>query len=559
MTVDRRILVGLGIVVVLFANASLLWGWMATPPGTRFVGTRTLIPADTPVYYSYLRQVMDGAVTLRDLYTAEAQPVGTFNGLWFLVGWFGRLFYLTPPVAFHVSRVLLGGVLVWVMWRAARWFLPDVRERLVAWLLMFSGGIGIWLVPFLPAAEYLRQGAGYRVPIDLWLPWAYPILSLGQSPHLVASWALLVGTVLLLSMATDNPSSSSPYRKGRLGGVTGNPFSLANLVAAPRLPPAVWAGIAAAALINFHPYHWPTLLGIPAVWLGLRWVRDRQPPFAAARYLVPLVIGVGMSLAYHLWLVGVSPVVAMRSFQNISRLPPWPYVVFGLGLVTPLALVSLWRRKFGARGAWLVAWVVTTTALVAWPSQFQARYLQGLLAPLALLAAPPLVQAGDWVWQRWRSAGVVFFVAAVAAVLYATPLALVLRDLTYYRQYRPAFYFPDEFFAATEFLRQRAASNEVILASHDSGLFLPAYAGRTLYFGHGDETVGSAAKRSVAELFYASPDPRTRRLILERTGARYVWYGEPEQRLGGLPPDDVPTLTRVYANPVVVIYQVRPE
>src|SRR3989344_905617 len=149
----------IGALALIVANGSLLYGFLQTPAGTRFIGVRTLMPADTPVYYSYLRQIEDGNLTLRDVFTAEPQPVGTLNVLWLALGTAGRLLQLTPVMTFHVSRVLLGAVLLVVLYRAIAWFLADQRERLAAFALTLSGGVGIWLVPFLPHAEYLERGA----------------------------------------------------------------------------------------------------------------------------------------------------------------------------------------------------------------------------------------------------------------------------------------------------------------------------------------------------------------------------------------------------------------
>lgn len=522
---QRRWLLLLGALVLLLANGSLLFGWLNTPPGTRFVGIRTLLPADTPVYYSYIRQVQDGGWALRDWYTAEPQHVGTINLLWLAVGWLGKLLHLTPPVTFHVSRVLLGApLLVALYWAGAQW-LKQREERLAAWLLMLSGGIGIILVPFLPLAEYLDRGAGYRFPVDLWMPWGYPSLTLGQSPHLVASWLLQVLACVLAFRAIQR-------RDLRAGLI---------------------AGLVAAVWINFHPYHWPVLLLIPAVWFALRWVIERRPPLWVWPYVAPLFAGTALSLGYHRWLLAASPVVAERALQNVSRLPGWPYVLAGLGMVAPLALLNLWRqrRQFDAATTWLVAWVATAVLLMLLSTQFQARYLQGIFVPLAVLSAPPLVQLYRRISQR--PIALIAAGAAFVALAYGSPVALAWRDITSYRRWPARVYFPQTFFAAAEFVRRTVPPGNPVVASHDSALFLPAYAGRVVYFGHGDETVDSAAKRLVVEQFYTTSDSTERKAILQRIGANYVWYGWFERALHGPDLSRAPGSVPVFANPDVTI------
>jgi len=514
--------------VSVFANWSLLVGWLQTPPGTRFLGLRTLLPADTPVYESYLAQIEAGSLTLRDLYTAEPQPVGTFNILWLLVGWCGKVFHFSPQVIFHLSRVFLGAGLLIVLWWAVRWFLPSQRERWIGWLLMLSGGIGALVVPFLPAAEYLNRGAGYRFPVDLWLPWGYPILSLAQSPHLVASWALLVSTILAVGVAVERRR-----------------FSL-----------AVISGVAAAVLLNFHPYHWPTLLAVLAVWFLLHWIVNRKPPLFALPYFAPLIIGMAVSLAYHGWLLGASPVAGIRSFGNVSRLPPWPYVVAGIGLLLPLALASMLRlrRTSRARDAWVLAWVLASTLLIAVPSQFQARYVQGLLVPLSIFAAPVVVAAGRWIQQRFHWVGLAIGGAILCIGLYGSPVTLLNRDIDSYRSFPSHYYFPQDFFSAAQFIQKIVPPGEPILASHDSALFLGAYTGRTLYYGHGDETVGSVAKRALVERFYTTTDDAVRAKALDIAGVHYVWYGWFERELGGPNLGYAPGKVLIFVNDHVQVY-----
>lgn len=532
-TASRRWLYGcVGGLALLIANGSLLYGLLATPPGTRFIGIRTLLPADPPVYYSYLRQVQDGALTLRDIFTAEPQPVGTINVLWLTLGVAGRLLQLPPAVTFHVLRVLLGVLLLVVLYRGIGWFLSDWCERLAAFALVLSGGVGLWLVPFLPPAEYLDRGAGYRWPVDLWLPWSSPMLSLGSSPHLVASWALLVAAVLLAARGVEARS----WR-----------FS--------------WgAGVTAALLLNFHPYHWPTLLAIPGCWLLLRFIIDRRLPVAALPYLLPLLLGMVVPLAYHAWLLSASPVAAARALQNVSRLPPWPYVVAGLGLVVPLAAATAltFFRTHEPRRWWAAAWLVAAFGLVVWPSQFQARYLQGMLVPLAVVAAPAAIALAGWVWRRTGMLGSVGFGLLAVALLFSSPLAIAARDVQYYRRQPAAYYFPEDFFTAAAWVRAHVPSNAPIIANHDSGLWLGAFTARTLYFGHGDETVNSAAKRPLVEQFFSSADEVNRAALLRRMGARYVWFGWLDRAAHAVPPDGTPGLTLVFRNAAASVYQFTP-
>ncbi|MDD5110735.1 MAG: hypothetical protein PHI63_06020, partial [Patescibacteria group bacterium] len=366
--------------------------------------------------------------------------------------------------------------------------------------------------------------------VDLWMPWISPILSLGSSPHLVLSWIFLILTVVALMLACERHA----WRWSAI------------------------AGLSAAILLNFHPYHWPTLFAVPVFWFGLRWVATGKPPYRTIPYMLPLVLGAVISLGYHQWLLQSSPVIAFRSLQNIARLPPWPYVAAGFGVVLPLALVGVlnFRRTIGERGWWVLAWLLAGAALMFWPSQFQARYIQGLLIPLAIMAADPLARGFQSITRRLGAAGGIAAGAVLAVLAFGSPVGLVAHDIRYYRSLPSSFYFPAEFFDAAGYLAAHAKPGDITLASHDSGLFLAGYAGRTLYFGHGDETVDSAKKRAEVERFYRESDPAARQQFLSEKKIRYVWSGWFERQLSGPRLDNVPGLFAVYVNPAITIYRV---
>src|SRR3989344_1958649 len=95
----------LAVIVITFVP--LLYGYFNTPDGKIFLFNPSVNYYDRQVYYSQIGQIAAGDYFFKDLFTSEAQPIGIFNPLWFLVGLAAKLFSLPPAIAFHAARFLL--------------------------------------------------------------------------------------------------------------------------------------------------------------------------------------------------------------------------------------------------------------------------------------------------------------------------------------------------------------------------------------------------------------------------------------------------------------------
>jgi uncharacterized membrane protein len=106
---------------------------------------------------------------------------------------------------------------------------------------------------------------------------------------------------------------------------------------------------------------------------------------------------------------------------------------------------------------------------------------------------------------------------------------------------------------AMDWLKGNSARDAVVLASPEMGLFIPAWAGRRVVYGHPFETVDAErTKARVQDFFAAGTDGAQRQTMLHEWRVALVFVGPRERKLGlssGVPGRPV------YQNATVAIYQ----
>jgi hypothetical protein len=238
-----------------------------------------------------------------------------------------------------------------------------------------------------------------------------------------------------------------------------------------------------------------------------------------------------------------NPVFAAWSIQNQTPSPPpWDYVLgYGLILLLALAGLRIGIRRRSARDVFLVTWAVVTIGLLYAPFSLQRRLVLGLIFPLGVLAAIG--------WQSFRvpptSRGLVCATVSVTHVFLvgmSVAMALARHDALYISR--------DEWSALT-WLRDRVHAEALIAAAPQTGLYIPAWSGQRVYYGHRFETPNADARRSQVEAFFVDGE----RLEPQPD---YVFYGPREQALGGIGQLDR-NWSAVYQQGAVVIYAVSGE
>jgi hypothetical protein len=475
------------VALVALATLPYLIARLTTPDELFYTGFLTN-PEDGHTYLAKMRQGARGAWLFHLPYTAEPHQ-GEFLLTYYLaLGHLARWLHLPLMAILHGVRVLCGFVLLMVLYWAAAHFFHDIAQRRFAFVLTALGsGLG-WLALFLG-----------KMTVDLWVPEGYVFYSLFVNPHFPLAMALM----LLVLVWSVTPWGARKVHGKRLVG----------------------AALAAAALGLVQPLGLLTAGAALLVYTGILWIQKRRLPVREIACGIA-VAAAGSPFVLNAYRVSVrNPAFAAWSAQNQTPSPPpWDYLI-GYGLVLLLAVGGTWvawRRRRDSD--WLlIAWTTSTAVLVYLPFGLQRRLIMGWIVPLGMLATL------GWYGLRHRRQERVRVAWTLAGVshLFVIVIALV-GALT---RHEALFLSRDER-AALDWLADAAAPDALVIAAPETGLYIPAWAGQRVFYGHRFETAHADERRAQVTAFYRDGE----RTLLHQppaTRASYVWYGPREEALSG--------------------------
>jgi len=365
----------------------------------------------------------------------------------------------------------------------------DVGQRRFLFLLTALGaGLG-WLATPL----------GRQTP-DVWVFEAFPFASLLTNAHFPVSLALMAW------MAH---------------------WGL-ELERSPRA--AIGLIVGAAALGVVQPFGLPTILGgLVVAWTVRAWQR-RAVPWRAAGWLVLTVLLALPYPLYTVWVLRADPILAVWNAQNVTPSPPLVDWLLGLGVLAPLALIGVVSgvRQGRAAHSLLVGWALATALGLALPLDLSRRLSLGMGIPIGLLAG----LGWGWAAGRLRRRARRLLTATLVAIAAPTALFLLLLGAAAALSGHSLLYLSDGEWSALTWLRENAPRDAVVLCGPETGMFVPAWAGQRVVYGHPFETVRAAEREEQVRRFWAGERDET---WLHALNVAYFFYG-PRERVLGPPP-----------------------
>jgi hypothetical protein len=453
------------LVLVIASSLPYLAVWVMTPEDAHFTGL-IFNPQDGNSYIAKMRQGLAGSWSFRLPYTPEPHNGAPVYLFYLFLGHVARWTGLPLIVIYHAARILGGAVMLLAFYALTSRLSDDVGERRAMFLLAALGsGLG-WLAGLLGV-----------MTSDLWVPEAFPVYALLANAHFPLAMGLMVW---IADCGLQIASRKSQREWARGLGMT----------------------MAAVVLGVVQPFGLVAVFGGLGVMLVVRIVRERGMPWRAVAWTV--IAGM-VALPYPLYMLRAirsDPVLAAWNAQNVTTSPPlWDWVL-SYGLVLALAVlggVCVARR--GSDGGWLLlAWAAVTLVGMYLPLPLQRRLSLGLGAPLGLLAG-----VGWWRAVRprvnARRRGFVQGLVVVSCTL--TPALLVMMALLAALGGNPWFYLSDGEWAALAWLREEGRPGAVVLCAPQMGLFVPAWAGQPVVYGHPFETVDAEQRQAEVEAYWA--------------------------------------------------------
>jgi hypothetical protein len=257
-------------------------------------------------------------------------------------------------------------------------------------------------------------------------------------------------------------------------------------------------------------------------------------------------------IAYDYCVYTFNPVLRAWSEQNVTPSPPpWEYAL-AYGFVLALAAggaVLAFRRRSKA-DLFLLAWVIVNGLLLYVPFSLQRRLVTGLHVPLCLLAAMAL---SHYLLPRFLHARRTLILRAFIVLTTLSNLFVVATLMGGAAQHDPRLYLYRDEVDAMTWLKENTQPTDIVLASPTTSLFIPAWAGNRVLYGHPFETIKAEEKKALVEAFFQEGvGGRAGQEITRLYRPAYLFYGPRERELGKLMIEhETPTI--VYQNELVII------
>lgn len=540
---EWRFVFWLVLAMLLITGLPYLYGYLSAPPGFVYTGLHALSPGDIPIYYSYINQVSQGELLVKNLFTTEPQTLGTFNVWWVLVGGLAKFFNLSIILVFQLVRLITIPIFIFFAYLFIAYFFSNPLQRKVALVfLLFSSGIGVYFASSIDLID-LQGTLSYWWPIDLWLTESNTFNALYQTSHFVASITLTLLIFLLMFLAFERS----------------------------KLSYAVWAGVLSLAYFNFHPYYFPVIFGVLGLYLLLLIFQAQRLLWRQISYLALVFLISLPSVIYHIYLIFNSSVIAQRALQNVTLISPPIFIFLGYGFLWlgfGLGLLFLVKKQaLNNKFVFLLFWLGVNVALIYSPFPFHSRYTQGLHIILVLFTVAGLFYCFDWLKQKlnpkvfdfWVNnpvlLGLLFLILFSPSTLYS-----VLRDIYFFsvqtEGVKTKLYLPQGVLEAIDWLGQQPPG-QVVLAADIPSKFTPGFSGQTVYLAHAHETLFFDAKTSYALLFFAdNKNEQIKINFLNDEKIDYILYSDYEKALGSFNPSTKDYLKLVFDSAQAQVYQV---
>lgn len=517
MNRNGRFALILSIFVLLIISVPYLFGEIRSGDTEFFTGF-VFNPMDGHSYYAKMQIGQRGEWEFQLPYTPE-EGKGSYLFLFYIfLGHLSRITHLGVKFIFHLSRILSSALFLYVLYRFVKWIYgtrPGIR--LAYAVLALGSGLG-WV-----AAMF-----GGFTP-DFWVAEGFPFLSMYSNPHFPLGLALVLAIIMLVDME---------YKKNKISIIV--------------------KGIVLSFLLGIiNPFGVVVTLMIYGGLTLFQWIEriiQKQPVWSSDEFQQmlwldgSLAIGGLTPLVYDLWVSNTDPYLKIWNAQNLTETPGILGTVIGLSPLLFLALIEIIglirNPERTVQDQVLLAWTFLGLLMLYIPFSLQRRFMMGLFIPIALL--------GTLAFIRLSQSRRLFWMFTLWVLILPTNIIILMSSFFGTTTQDPLLYLSLDEYQVMQRIKDEPEA-EVVLAGPDSGLFIPAYSGKRVVYGHPYESIFAEERQQlVGDFFRGDYSLEQEFHTLERLGIDLVYYGSREQELGR--PQILEQLTLVGQSGDVLLY-----
>lgn len=521
----------LSAIVIAITSLPYLWNYFERPAGTVYTWSGFNNPGDLPVYFSYIEQTRQGHYIFIDLFTGENQSRGFFNIFWLAVGLLAKFFNLTPPIAFHLARILLIPLFVWTLKKTLDFFYPTKHWRPLLLATLFISGFGPLLTPFIYRISEYHIGAG----IDFVSAEATPFAAMIFSGHFILSWICLLWSIMLIIKS---------FRE-------------------QKFLPAFLAGLINLIFFQFHPYYAPFIFAFTLSILIYHLIKKpkiKNLLLALPPFIIPLP-----AIFYYVYLWANDQRFYNFSQQNFTPTPAWWVVFLAFGFLGPLALagiIMLIRQKnWQENHTYLLFWLIIGNILLFLPFNTQRRFIEGLLIPTGIFGLIALKALFKKIPAEHYNFFPKIFIQILLSVFFVVFFCFST-ILLYQVNFRLNYLAPKDIYlsqAANQtinWLKEHTSLSDLFLSPNNSTNMIAGLSGRHFYGWHFGETTYSSIKKQILNSFFNTASDMARiKFLKENLITKLYWAKQFEEKYN-FRPEKKSYLTKIYDGGEIQIYEV---
>lgn len=458
MQTSRKIPMSIWVILGLFLlliSIPYIYSWFLAG-NDRVFGGFLLNPIDGNSYFAKMMLGWTGQWEFHLLYSSQYGDGSPLFLFYIFLGHTARWFGLSIPLVFQIARLIGAISLFFAGYHLSLSLFPqsEVWAKRLLLLLTFGSGMG-WIL--------LTTGS---ITSDFWVAEAYPFLSAYSNPHFCFGLAISIEILLRYRSVRD-------------------------------LNTVVLIGFLALLESVIMPFEVILCGAIGGLLFLVDVVRKKAISW---KWLLAVGIGGGIFVLYQYYITSQDALLNAWNAQNNTASPAiWDFIL-SFSPVLILAGIQLCRKKDTNSPIQeiMAAWIVAAFILIFIPFNLQRRFLLGFYIPCATLA---VMFVHDLFMNKPKQFKWLY--PTLLALSLPTNLLVITAGMNPQNISDSVIYPSRDLLDGLTWLRDNVTDTAVALSHSDVGLFVPAYSGMHVVYGHPFETIHAEETELLVNDIYA--------------------------------------------------------